>query len=119
MHREKLWWGLFSDCGVIVRISDLLLLNLRKLACIHVFIETVGDGRVGGGGDGFGGDVELGVVSVEVEVENMVAYDVAKGEQVEDEAEGAEKWTLGDTLIDWGFVGLGFVDLLMLAFILL
>ena len=40
-----------------------------------------------GRGDGFGGDIKLDIISIAVEVETMVANDVAKGEQVEYEEE--------------------------------
>ena len=36
-------------------------------------------------GDGFGGDVELDIVSIAVELETMAADDVTEGEYVEDE----------------------------------
>jgi len=36
-------------------------------------------------GDGFGGDVELDIVSIAAEVETMAADDVTEGEHVEDE----------------------------------
>ena len=39
---------------------------------------------------GFGADVDLGVVSITVEVEVECADDVSKGEQVADEEKGAE-----------------------------
>ena len=50
------------------------------------------------GGDGFGGNVELDVVGVAVEVEAVAAYDVAEGKQVEDEQKGTKHRTLGDAL---------------------
>ena len=37
--------------------------------------------------DGFGGDIKLDIINIAVEVETMVANDVAKGEQVEYEEE--------------------------------
>ena len=39
---------------------------------------------------GFGGDVDLGVVRVAVEVQVAVADDVTEGEEVADEKKGAE-----------------------------
>ena len=35
-----------------------------------------------GGDDGFGGDVDLDIVSVVVKAETMTAYDIAKGKHV-------------------------------------
>ena len=40
--------------------------------------------------DGFGANVDLGVVSITLEVEVEFADDVSKGEQVADEKKGAE-----------------------------
>ena len=42
---------------------------------------------VSGGGDGVGGDVKLDVIGITVEMETMVANDVAKGEQIKYEKE--------------------------------
>ena len=39
---------------------------------------------------GFGADVDLGVISITVEVEFEFAVDVSKGEQIADEKKGAE-----------------------------
>ena len=64
---------------------------------------------MGGRSDGLGGNVKLGVIGIAVKVETVVAYDVSKGKHVEDEEEGAKHRTLGNTLGDWGCVGLGFV----------
>ena len=50
------------------------------------------------GGEGFGGDVKLDVVSVAVEMEVMTADDVTKGEHVEDEEKWTKHRTLGDAL---------------------
>ena len=47
----------------------------------------MGEGRIL---RGFGGDVDLGVVSVTMEVQVEAADDVTKGEEVADEEEGAE-----------------------------
>ena len=47
----------------------------------------MGEGRIL---SGFGGDVDLGVVSVAVEVQVDVADDVTEGEEVADEKKGAE-----------------------------
>lgn len=60
--------------------------------------EAVGEGGVSGGGDGVGGDIELDVIGITVEMETMVANDVAKGEQVEYEEERTKYRTLGDAL---------------------
>lgn len=43
------------------------------------------DGR----GDGFGGEVELGIISITVEAEAMAPEDFTKGKDVEDEEERA------------------------------
>lgn len=53
---------------------------------------------MGGVGDGFGGDVQLAVVGVAVELEDMTMDDLAKGEHVEDEEEGTKHQPLRDTL---------------------
>lgn len=50
------------------------------------------------GGEGFGGDVQLDVVSVAVEMEMMTADDVTKGEHVEDKKKWTKHRTLGDAL---------------------
>ena len=47
----------------------------------------LGEGRILGG---FGGDVDLSVVSVAVEVQVGAADDVTKGEEVTDKKKGAE-----------------------------
>ena len=47
----------------------------------------LGEGRILGG---FGGDVDLGVISVAVEFQVEFADDVTKGEEVADEKKGAE-----------------------------
>ena len=47
----------------------------------------MGEGRILGG---FGGDVDLSVVSVAVEVQVGAADDVTKGEEVTDKKKGAE-----------------------------
>ena len=47
----------------------------------------MGEGRILGG---FDGDVDLGVVSVTMEVEVEFADDVTEGEEVADEKKGAE-----------------------------
>ena len=47
----------------------------------------LGKGRILGG---FGGDVDLGVISVAVEFQVEFADDVTKGEEVADEKKGAE-----------------------------
>lgn len=41
--------------------------------------EAVCEGGVSDSSDGFGGDVELGVVGIRVEMEAMVAYGMTKG----------------------------------------
>ena len=76
------------DFGPKIMISVLLLLSLRKLWFIQVFMSV----RVGENSwsDGFGGDVELSVVSIAVKVKSMAADDVTKWEHVEDEEDGAK-----------------------------
>lgn len=55
-------------------ISVLLLLSLRKLQVIQVLIaDAVGEGGEDGRGDGFGGDVQLRVISITGELETMAA----------------------------------------------
>lgn len=49
-------------------------------------------------GDGFGGDVELDVIGVAVEVETMTMYDITMWEDVENEQERTKHRTLGDAL---------------------
>lgn len=60
----------------------------------------MGEGRVVGG---FGAEVDLGVISVTVEVQIEVAEYLTKGENVDDKEEGAEYGTLGNTLSDCGY----------------
>ena len=55
--------------------------------------------------DGFGGEVQLGVVSVTVEIQVEVADDVTKGKDVTDEEKGTKDRALGDTLCDRGEAG--------------
>lgn len=47
--------------------------------------QAGGEGGVGGSSDGFGGKVQLGVVSVTVKMEAMAAKDLSKGENIYDE----------------------------------
>lgn len=47
------------------------------------------EGGVDGRGDGFGGEVELGIISITVEAEAMAPEDFTKGKDVEDEEERA------------------------------
>lgn len=54
------------------------------------FIDAVGEGRVSGKSDGFGGDVELNVIGKAVELESMTADYLTKGENVQDEEERAK-----------------------------
>ena len=72
--------------------------------------ETGGEGGVGGWSDGFGGKVELSVVGKAMKTEAMAAEDLAEGEHVQDEKEGAEYRTLGDTVSEWGSGGFAVVD---------
>ena len=62
------------------------------------FSEAVGECGVSGSSDGFGGDVDLDVVSIAVKAETMVAYDTAKAQHVQDEEKWTTHRTLGDTL---------------------
>ena len=57
---------------------------------------------MGDRGDGLGGEVELGVVSVTVKIETMTTDDLSKGKDVDDEEEGTKHGTLGDTVGHWG-----------------
>lgn len=43
----------------------------------------------------FGGDVELGVIVIAVEIETAVAYDVTKGKHVREKEEGGQALSLG------------------------
>lgn len=52
----------------------------------------------------------MGVVSIAVKLETMVADDVSKGKHIEDEKEGAKHRSLGDTLGDVGCAGFAVVD---------
>lgn len=52
----------------------------------------------------------MGIISIAVKLETMTADDVTKGKHVEDEEEGAQHRTLGDTLGDEGCVGFAVVD---------
>lgn len=61
-------------------ISDLSQFSKRKLAWIPDFDSM--SGATCDGNESFGG-VELDIIGVEVHVENMSAYDVTKGEHVE------------------------------------
>lgn len=59
----------------------------------------MGEGRIEGG---FGAKVDLGVIGVTVEVQVEVAEYLTKGEDVDDEEEGAEYRALGNALSDCG-----------------
>lgn len=52
--------------------------------------EAVGEGGENSCGDGFGGDVDLSVVSIAVKVKSMAADDVTKWKHVEDEEDGTK-----------------------------
>ena len=52
--------------------------------------EAVGEGGENGWVYGFGGDVQLSIVSVAVKVKTMAADDVTGWEHVEDEEYGTE-----------------------------
>ena len=59
----------------------------------------------GGGresGRGFGGEVELGVISITVEVNVKFVEDIAEGKEVDDEEEGPQDRALGHTSSDGG-----------------
>ena len=60
--------------------------------------------------DGFGGEVQLGVVGVGVELKSVVAEDLTKWEDVYDEEEGTEYRALGDTVGNWGGGGVAVID---------
>ena len=60
--------------------------------------------------DGFGGYVQLNVVSVTVKMETMVMNNLTKGEEVEDEEERTKHRTLGDSLAQGSCVGGAVVD---------
>lgn len=47
--------------------------------------EAGGEGGVGGLGDGSAGEVELGIICVAVKTETMMAKDLTKGEDVQNE----------------------------------
>ena len=61
-------------------------------------------------GDGFGGEVQLRVVGVAVEVDTVAAKDLSKGEDIQYEEEGAKHRALGDTVSDRGCDGFAMVD---------
>lgn len=89
----------------MMRISDLLLVSLKKLVYFQ-FVYLLGSwcGRKSGGSDGFGGDVQLGDIGVPVEIETMVVYDVTKRKHVNEKEAVTKHWVLGDTLrdvLDW------------------
>ena len=52
--------------------------------------EAVSEGGESSWGDGSGGDVELSVVSIAVNMKSMAADDVTKWEHVEDEEDGTK-----------------------------
>ena len=55
-----------------------------------------------GGGDGFGGEVQLCVIGITVEFEAVAAQDLSEGEDVQDEEEGARYRALRDTMVEGG-----------------
>ncbi len=61
-------------------------------------------------GNGFGGDVELDVIGIAVEMEAMSTYDVSKGEHVEDDQEMTKHWILEDALAQRSCGGGAVVD---------
>lgn len=62
------------------------------------FSETVTEYGGGCGGDGFGKDVQLNVITITMKLEAMTIGDFAKGEHVEDEKARTKPRPLGDTL---------------------
>ena len=52
--------------------------------------ETVGERGKNGWSEGFGGDVELSIVSIAVEMKSMAADDVTKWKHVDNEKDGAK-----------------------------
>ena len=52
--------------------------------------------------DGFGGEIELGVVGVAVKVQIEIADDVTKGKDIADEKKGTEDRTLRNAVRDRG-----------------
>ena len=56
-------------------------------------------------GDGFGGDVELDVICIAVEVEAMALDDLTEGEEVENEEERTKHRPLRNTLGQGGSRG--------------
>ena len=65
---------------------------------------------MGGWSDGFGGEVQLCIVSVGMEMKSVVAEDLTKWEDVYDEEEGTKNGALGDTVGNWSSGGDGVVD---------
>ena len=60
--------------------------------------EAVDKGGVSCSGDRCGGDVKRYVIGIAMEAETMMAYNVAKGEKIEDEKQWTKHRTLGDAL---------------------
>ena len=78
------------DLEPMSRASVLLPFSFNKSA--HPAPDVIKAGDEGGGRDdsgGFGGDVDLCVISVTVKMDPMVSEDCAQGEEVN----GEEKWT--------------------------
>ena len=95
----------------MIKISDLLQLSFRKFLCIHPNVHWASvEGRVGGSSDGLGGEVELSIVGITVNLEAMAAEDLSKWEHVQDEGKGTKHRTLGDSMGDRNYGRFAVVD---------
>ena len=73
-------WANDEDFGFIA-------VELEKV-CLHpgfYFSQAGGEGGVGGGSDGFAGEIQLGVIGITVKVKAVGAEYVTKGEHVQNE----------------------------------
>ncbi|KAF0046975.1 hypothetical protein F2P81_000608 [Scophthalmus maximus] len=86
-------------CSLLFRhiISEGYFLCLTIKTLKNLLLQLV---RAGGYscGDGFGRDVDLDIIGVEVEVKSMFAYDISEWQDVKDEKERTKQRTLGDAL---------------------
>ena len=69
--------------------------------CFDV-MQVVDEGLRGELGGWSGAEIQLGIISVTVEIESMMSDDLAEGEHVNGEQEGAKHRALGYTVVDWG-----------------
>jgi hypothetical protein len=77
------------------------------------FLDAIGEGEGGGreSRGGFGGQVELGIICITMELNIIFTEKMAKREEIDNEQEGSKDRTLGYTRGEGGRMGSTFFEL--------